>query len=103
MRLKLSLSNSRNKTEFGSRRATRLFTISIALCVMLLAVVPLVSAQDSYQPPTIADLVQFRLDLIQVSHQLQQNSETFKQNKFMRGELRTNPRFNAAPSLAQAQ
>jgi hypothetical protein len=92
-----------NRPEYGNRRAVRFFVMSVALFLVLFGSVPHISAQEeSYTPPTVVELDKFRQELGQVLREINGQRETLKQNNLLLDARLTDPRINAAPSLAQA-
>jgi hypothetical protein len=102
MKRKIFTSNRSNLSESKTQRALRFFINQIVLSLLLLAVVPYVSAQqESYQPPTVAELDQFRQELIKVMHQLNKVGALKPRILVLDAQLKT--KFDAAPSAAQVQ
>jgi hypothetical protein len=83
-------------------RKIRFLTFTLVLSVIVLGLAPLAVAQQPIDPPTLAELEDFRRDLGQVLQELDQHRTSLRQNKLVRDAL-DHAKLPAAPPLAKVQ
>jgi len=82
----------------------RSLIIPVVMFLMLCGSAPLAFAQEaSYQPPTTAELDEFRQDFDRMLQEMYQHRETLRQNKVAREALEKRTNARSAPALPQVR
>jgi hypothetical protein len=105
---KEKIMNNRNyqfaKTGEKTVKKIRSLIIPVVMFLVLCGTAPLAFAQEqSYQPPTAAELDEFRQDFDQMIQEMYRHRETLRQNKVAREALEKRTNARSAPALPQVR